>query len=62
MKEEFDYAKAVEELEAIALRVEDPQTGIEDIDRYIKRSEELIYACCAYLRGAREKLDTMSNQ
>lgn len=62
MKEEFDYAKAVEELEAIVLRVEDPQTGIEDIDRYIKRSEELIYACRAYLRGAREKLDTMSNQ
>ena len=29
---------------------------------YIKMSEELIYACRAYLRGAREKLDTMSNQ
>ena len=61
MKEEFDYAKAVEELEAIASRVEDPQTGIDDIDRYIKRSEELISACRAYLRGAREKLDSMNN-
>lgn len=61
MKEEFDYAKAVEELEAIALKVEDPQTGIDDIDRYIKRSEELISACRAYLRGAREKLDSMNN-
>ena len=37
MKEEFDYAKAVEELEAIASKVEDPQTGIEDIDKFIKR-------------------------
>ena len=62
MKETFDYAKAVEELEAIAAKVEDPQTGIGDFDRYIKRSEELIAACRAYLRGAREKLDAMDNQ
>ena len=61
MKEEFNYAKAVEELEAIASKVEDPQTGIEDIDKFIKRSEELISACRAYLRGAREKLDSMNN-
>ena len=33
MKEEFDYKKAVEELEAIAAKVEDPQTGVGDIDR-----------------------------
>ena len=62
MKEEFDYSKAVEELEAIAARVEDPQTGIDDIDKCMKRSEELISACRAYLRGAREKLESMSNQ
>lgn len=61
MKERFDYAKAVEELEAIAARVEDPQTGIDDIDRYIKRSEELVTACREYLRGARAKLDEMEN-
>ncbi len=61
MKEEFDYVKAVEELEAIASKVEDPQTGIDDIDKYIKRSEQLISACRAYLRGAREKLDSMNN-
>lgn len=55
--EKFDYAKAVEELEMIAAKVENPDTGIDDIDRYIKRSEELIEACRAYLRGARQKLD-----
>ena len=55
--ERFDYNKAVEELEAIAAKVEDPQTGIDDIDRYIRRSKELIEACMAYLRGAREKLE-----
>ncbi len=55
--ETFDYNEAVAELEAIAVKVEDPNTGIEDIDKYIKRSEELIGKCRAYLRGAREKLD-----
>lgn len=53
---EFDYAKAIEELEAVAARVEDPQTGIDDMEKYIRRSEELVEACRAYLRGAREKL------
>mgnify|MGYP003314757120 CR=1 FL=1 len=53
---EFDYAKAIEELETIAERVEDPQTGIDDMEKYIRRSEELVEACRAYLRGAREKL------
>ena len=59
--EQFDYTKAVEELEAIAAEVEDPQTGIDDIDKYIKRSQELIEACRAYLRGAREKVDSLSS-
>lgn len=54
---EFDYAKAVEELETIAAKVENPETGIDDIDRCIRRSQELIEACRAYLRGAREKLN-----
>ena len=53
---EFDYAKAIEELETVAARVEDPQTGIDEMEKYIRRSEELVEACRAYLRGAREKL------
>ncbi len=55
--ETFDYNEAVAELEAIAAKVEDPGTGIEDIGRYIKRSEELIGKCRAYLRGIRENMN-----
>ncbi len=61
MEDRFDYVKAVEELEAIAVNVEDPATGIEDIERYIRRSEELVAACRDYLRGVREKLDGMDS-
>ncbi|MCQ2115252.1 MAG: exodeoxyribonuclease VII small subunit [Bacteroidales bacterium] len=56
-EERFDYGKALEELEGIAKKVEDPQTGIDDIDKYIGRSAELIEKCRAYLRTAREKLE-----
>ena len=56
MNENFDYAKAIEELEQIATRVEDPSTGIGEIDKYMKRSKQLVEACRAYLRGAREAL------
>ena len=57
MEQKFDYSKAIEELEAMAAKVEDPQTGIGDIDKYMKRSQELLQACREYLRGARESLD-----
>ncbi len=52
----FDYAAAVAELEKIAAKVEDPQTPIDDIDKYLKRSEELIALCRGWLRGIREKV------
>ena len=57
MEEKFEYVKAIEELEAIAAKVEDSSTGIGEIDKYMKRSQELIEACRAYLRGARETLN-----
>ena len=55
MQEKFDYTKAMEELETIAAKVEDPKTGIGDIDKYMKRSQELVNACREYLRGVREE-------
>ncbi len=55
MEGKFDYKKAVEELEAMAAKVEDPNTGIDDIDKYMKRSRELLEACREYLSGDREK-------
>lgn len=57
--EEFDYAKALEELESIARKVEDPSTALDDIDRYIRRSDELIGRCREYLRTLRTKADNL---
>lgn len=57
--EKFDYKEAVRELESIAAKVEDPSTGLDNIDKYVKRSKELIAACRAYLRTVRDKVDKL---
>lgn len=57
--DKFDYRKAVEELDIIAAKVEDPATGLDDIDAYVKQSKELIAECRAYLRSVRDKADDM---
>ena len=59
MEETFDYIEAVRELERIVAKVEDPSTGLDDIDKYITRSDELIDKCRNYLRSAREKVEKL---
>lgn len=56
---EFDYNKAVAELEKIAARVEDPATGLDEIERLIKQSDELIGRCREYLRTIRQTTETL---
>ena len=54
MKEEFNYSKAIAELEKIAAEVEDPSVDLDKMDSALKRSSELVEQCRAYLRSARE--------
>ena len=61
-KEKFDYDAAVAELEAIAQKAEDPRTAVEDMEKMIRRSAELVQACRAYLRGAREKVAALDKE
>lgn len=55
----FDYAKAIEELAKLVATVEDPSTALDDIDTCIKRSDELVAGCREYLRTTREKLEKL---
>ena len=61
-EQKFDYAKAMAELEEIAKKVEDPATGLDDIDALVARSKVLIKACRDYLRGVKEKIDSLSEE
>ncbi|MBQ6301312.1 MAG: exodeoxyribonuclease VII small subunit [Bacteroidales bacterium] len=55
-KEEFDYTKAVEELDGIAAKIEDPKTSLDDIGALVSRSKVLIKECREYLRSVRESI------
>lgn len=57
--ENFNYTEAVEELEKLVKKVEDPSTGIEEIERCIKRSDELIRLGRNYLRELQIKTDNL---
>ena len=60
MEEKFDYSRAMAELEAIAAKVEDPKTSLDDIGALVKRSRELISSCRDYLRSVRETVEKES--
>ena len=55
--EKFDYAKAMAELDAIAAKVEDPKTSLDDIGALVGRSKKLIEQCRNYLRTVRESME-----
>ncbi len=59
MENTFDYAGAMSELEKIAQKVEDPSTALDDIEKYIRRSDELIAACREYLRTMKTKTEVL---
>ena len=56
-EEKFDYTDAMAELEEIARKVEDPNTGIDGIGALVNRSRELIEQCRNYLRTVRESIE-----
>lgn len=55
-KAEFDYTRAMAELEEIAARVENPDTSLDDIGVLVKKSKDLVSRCRAYLRTVRESV------
>ena len=62
MNEKFDYAKAIAELEAIAAKVENPETKLDDIDALVGRSKELLKQCREFLRTVKEKIDSLDKE
>ena len=62
MEEKFDYAKALAELEAIAVKVENPETKLDDIDALVSRSNALLKACREYLRTVKEKIEKLDEE
>ena len=59
MDQKFDYAKAIEELDQIAAKVENPETKLDDIDALVVRSKELLKQCREYLRTVKDRIDSL---
>jgi len=57
--ENFDYSKALAELDEIAAKVENPETKLSDIDALVSRSKELLKECREYLRTVKDKVDAL---
>lgn len=62
MEEQFDYSKAIAELEELASKVEDPSTGLDDIDKYVRRTDLLVGQCRQYLRSVRDSINTIESK
>lgn len=60
--QDFDYQEALQKLDALLKKVEDPSTGLGEIDRYISESDALIKDCRKYLRSVREKLENHGDE
>lgn len=56
-KVEFDYTKAMAELEQIAAKVESPDTSLDDIGALVRKSKDLVTQCREYLRTVRESVN-----
>jgi len=60
--ENFDYSKALAELDEIAAKVENPETKLSDIDALVSRSRQLLKDCREYLRTVKEKVDALDKE
>lgn len=54
--DKFNYPAAQAELEEILKKVEDQETGIDEIETLVKRAGELIGASREYLRSTEARL------
>lgn len=57
-----EYREALEELEKLVEKIEDPSTGVEEIAPMVKRSLELAEICRSELRKYNQEIDKLQNK
>lgn len=56
MKDKFDYTAAMDRIEKLINKIEDPQIGIDEMKADMAEAKRLISACREYLRSERDAL------
>lgn len=57
MSPDFDYTKAMAELEKMAADAQNPSTSLDEVGAMVKRARELVADCREYLRTLREDIE-----
>lgn len=57
MEQKFDYNKALDRLDEIVRKVEDPKTSLDEIGDLVVESRSLVKDCRDYLRRVRENME-----
>ena len=58
-EEQKTYEQAVQELNALVKKIEDPNVSFTDLESGLKRAMELIKFCKEELQGYKEKFDNI---
>jgi len=61
-EQKMTYEEALAELEALAKKIEDPNTEIGKISDYIQKTSELVKYCRDLLRGQEEEIAKLNEQ
>lgn len=56
------YEAAVQELNALVKKIEDPNASFSDLEADIKKSMELISFCKEQLKGYKDKFDAIQKE
>ena len=59
--EELTYTQAVNELEELVKKMQDPECSIDNLSQYTKRSKELLEFCRKRLTATDEELKRILN-
>lgn len=51
-----NYKESLEELQKIVEKIENPDTDLQDISKYVKRASELVKQCQEQLRAIEEAI------
>lgn len=61
-EEKQTYEQAVQELNALVKKIEDPNVSFTDLESGLKRATELIKFCKEELQGYKEKFEKLQKQ
>lgn len=54
------YREALQEIEKLLAKIEDPETGFDQLSLDVKRATELVEYCRKQLRSYKEEIDNIS--